>query len=35
MEKKNTSLIVFIVILSLLVLVLGGFITYDKVFKEI
>ena len=34
MEKKNTSLIVFIVILSLLVLGLGGFITYDKVFKE-
>ena len=31
MEKKNTGLIVFIVILSLLVLGLGGIVIYDRV----
>lgn len=34
MEKKNTGLIVFIVILLLLVLGLGGFIVYDKVLSD-
>ena len=31
MEKKNNGLIVLVIILSLLVVGLGGFIVYDKV----
>jgi len=34
MEKKNTGLIVLVVVLSLLVVGLGGFIIYDKVLNE-
>ena len=34
MEKKNTGLIVLVVILLLVVLGLGGFIVYDKVLEE-
>lgn len=34
MEKKNTGLIILVVILSLLVLGLGGFIVYDKVINN-
>lgn len=34
MEKKNTGLIVLIIILSLLVVGLGGFIVYDKVLSN-
>ena len=34
MEKKNTGLIVLVVILSLLVVGLGGFIIYDKVLSD-
>ena len=34
MEKKNTGLIVLVIILSLLVVGLGGFIIYDKVFSN-
>lgn len=34
MEKRNTGLIVLIVILSLLVVGLGGFIVYDKVISN-
>lgn len=33
MEKKNTGLKVLVVILTVLVLALGGFIVYDKVLK--
>ena len=31
MEKKNTGLIVLVVVLSLLVVGLGGYIVYDKI----
>lgn len=34
MEKKNTGLIVLVVILSLLVVGLGGYIVYDKVLDK-
>ncbi|MBQ7140976.1 MAG: hypothetical protein IJO32_05680 [Bacilli bacterium] len=34
MEKKNTGLIVLVVVLSIAVLGLGGFIVYDKVLKS-
>ena len=34
MEKKNTGLIVLVVILSLLVVGLGGYIVYDKVLSK-
>lgn len=34
MEKKNTGLIVLIIVLSLLVLGLGGYIVYDKVLSK-
>lgn len=34
MEKKNTGLIVLVVILSLLVVGLGGYIVYDKVLNK-
>lgn len=34
MEKKNTGLIVLVVILSILVIGLGGFIVYDKLLSE-
>ena len=34
MEKKNTGLIVLVIILSLLVLGLGGYIVYDKVLSK-
>ena len=34
MEKKNTGLIVLVIILSLLVVGLGGFIVYDKVLSN-
>lgn len=34
MEKKNTGLIVLIVVLSIAVLGLGGFIIYDKVLNN-
>lgn len=34
MEKKNTGLVVLVIILSLLVLGLGGYIVYDKVLKN-
>lgn len=34
MEKKNTGLIVLVIILSLLVLGLGGYIVYDKVLSD-
>lgn len=34
MEKKNTGLVVLVVILSVLVIVLGGYIIYDKVLSN-
>jgi hypothetical protein len=34
MEKKNTGLIVLVIVLSLLVVGLGGFIVYDKVLSN-
>lgn len=34
MEKKNTGLIILVIILSLLVVGLGGFIVYDKVLSN-
>ena len=34
MEKKNTGLIILVVVLSLLVLGLGGFIVYDKMMNK-
>ncbi|MGM9882465.1 MAG: hypothetical protein ACI31S_06485 [Bacilli bacterium] len=34
MERKNTGLKVLVVILTILVIALGGFIIYDKVLKE-
>ena len=34
MEKKNTGLIVLVIILSILVLALFGYIVYDKVFNK-
>ena len=34
MEKKNTGLVVLVIILSLLVLGLGGYIVYDKLLSE-
>lgn len=34
MEKKNTGLIILVIILSLLVIGLGGYIVYDKVLNK-
>ena len=34
MEKKNTGLIVLVVVLSLLVVGLGGYIVYDKILNN-
>ena len=34
MEKKNTGLVILVIILSLLVVGLGGFIVYDKVLSD-
>lgn len=34
MEKKNTGLIILIIVLSILVVGLGGYIVYDKVFTK-
>ena len=34
MEKKNTGLIVLVVVLSLLVVGLGGYIVYDKMLDK-